>query len=36
MHIWDCHCHARGDETGEYVLKQMDAAKVNRINLLAR
>jgi len=36
MRIWDCHCHARGHETGEDVLKQMDAAKVDRINLFAR
>ena len=36
MRIWDCHCHARGDETGPYVLEQMDAAKIDRINLFAR
>ena len=36
MRIWDCHCHARGDETGEEVLRQMDAAEVDRINLFAR
>ncbi len=36
MRIWDCHCHARGDETGEQVLRQMDAAKVDRLNLFSR
>lgn len=36
MKIWDCHCHARGDETGEQVLRCMDQAKVDRINLFGR
>ncbi len=35
MRIWDCHCHARGDETGEQVLRSMDAAKVDRVNLFS-
>lgn len=36
MRIWDCHCHARGDETGEQVLRAMDAAGIDRINLFSR
>ncbi len=36
MRIWDCHCHARGHETGAEVLKQMAAARVDRITLFAR
>jgi len=36
MRIWDCHCHCRGNETGEEVLRAMDAAGVDRINLFAR
>lgn len=36
MRIWDCHCHARGDETGDQVLRWMDQAQVDRINLFAR
>jgi predicted TIM-barrel fold metal-dependent hydrolase len=36
MRIWDCHCHLRGDETGAYVLEQMDAAGVERANLFSR
>jgi predicted TIM-barrel fold metal-dependent hydrolase len=35
MRIWDCHCHLRGDETGAYVLEQMDAAGVERVNLFS-
>ncbi len=35
MRIWDCHCHLRGQETGEYVLAQMDAAGVERVNLFS-
>jgi predicted TIM-barrel fold metal-dependent hydrolase len=33
MRVWDCHSHARGDETGEQVLRAMDAAGVDRLNL---
>lgn len=36
MRIWDCHCHLRGDETGAFVLQQMDAAGVERVNLFSR
>jgi predicted TIM-barrel fold metal-dependent hydrolase len=36
MRIWDCHSHARGDETGEQVLRWMDEARFDRINLFAR
>jgi len=36
MRVWDCHCHARGDETGEQVLRSMDEAKVDRVNLFAK
>lgn len=36
MRIWDCHCHARGDEKGEDVLRCMDKAGVDRINLFSR
>ena len=36
MRIWDCHCHLQGDETGAYVLEQMDAAGVERVNLFSR
>jgi hypothetical protein len=36
MRVWDCHCHLRGDETGAFVLEQMDAAGVERINLFSR
>ncbi|MGQ9732871.1 MAG: amidohydrolase family protein [Candidatus Zipacnadales bacterium] len=36
MRIWDCHCHLRGDETGAYVLQQMDAAGLERVNLFSR
>ena len=36
MRIWDCHCHLRGDETGAYVLEQLDAASVERVNLFSR
>ena len=35
MRIWDCHCHARGNETGDQVLRWMDLAKVDRINLFS-
>ena len=36
MRTWDCHCHARGDETGEQVLRWMDEAGVDRVNLFGR
>lgn len=36
MRIWDCHSHLRGDETGAFVLEQMDAAGVERVNLFSR
>jgi len=36
MRIWDCHCHARGDEKGAAVLRAMDKAGVERINLFSR
>jgi len=36
MQIWDCHCHLRGDETGAYVLEQLDAAGITRVNLFSR
>lgn len=35
MRIWDCHCHATGNETPDEVLRAMDAAGVERINLFA-
>jgi predicted TIM-barrel fold metal-dependent hydrolase len=36
LRIWDCHSHLRGDETGAYVLEQMDAAGIERVNLFSR
>lgn len=36
MRIWDCHCHARGDERGEDVLRAMDEGGIERINLFSR
>jgi hypothetical protein len=33
MRIWDCHCHARGTETGEEVVRWMDQAGLDRITL---
>ena len=36
MRIWDCHSHLRGDETGAFVIEQMDAAGVERVNLFSR
>lgn len=36
MRIWDCHCHARGNETADQVLRWMDDARIDRINLFAR
>lgn len=35
MRIWDCHSHLHGEETGAYVLEQMDAAGVERVNLFS-
>ena len=35
MRIWDCHSHATGNETGEQVLRWMDQAGVERINLFS-
>ena len=35
MRIWDCHSHATGHETGEQVLRSMDQAGVERVNLFA-
>ncbi len=35
MRVWDCHCHLKGTETGQYVLDQMNAAGVERINLFS-
>ena len=34
MRVWDCHCHLR-NETGEEVLRYMDEAKIDRVNLFA-
>jgi len=36
MRIWDCHSHVRADETGPFVLEQMDAAGIERVNLFSR
>jgi predicted TIM-barrel fold metal-dependent hydrolase len=36
MRIWDCHVHCRGDEKGEDVLRAMDEAGIERINLFGR
>ncbi len=36
MKVWDCHCHARGNETGEQVLRLMDEAKIDRICLFSQ
>ena len=36
MKIWDCHCHAQGNETGDQVLRWMDEAKLDRICLFSR
>ena len=31
MRVWDSHCHLRGDEKGDDVLRYMDAAGIERI-----
>ena len=36
MRIWDCHSHLEKDETGSYVLEQMDAAGIERVNQFSR
>jgi predicted TIM-barrel fold metal-dependent hydrolase len=36
LRIWDCHCHCRGEEQGEDVLRAMDEAGIDRINLFGR
>lgn len=36
MRIWDCHCHCTGDETGDAVLRAMDAAGVDRLTLFSQ
>lgn len=36
MRIWDCHVHCRGDDKGEDVLRAMDEAGIERINLFGR
>ncbi len=36
MRIWDCHCHVRGDETGDDVLRFMDAAGLERLTLFSQ
>lgn len=36
MRIWDCHCHSRGDEKGDAVLRAMDEAGIERINLFSK
>jgi len=36
VRIWDCHCHLRGDETGGYVLEQLDKAGIERVNLFSQ
>lgn len=35
MRIWDCHSHCQGTEKGEDVLRAMDTAGVERINLFS-
>ncbi len=35
MRIWDCHVHCDGTENGKDVLKAMDAAGIERINLFS-
>ncbi|NSW57048.1 MAG: amidohydrolase [Armatimonadetes bacterium] len=35
MRVWDCHCHLKGTETGQYVIDQMNAAGIERINLFS-
>jgi predicted TIM-barrel fold metal-dependent hydrolase len=35
MRVWDCHVHCRGDETGDEVLRAMDAAGIERMNLFS-
>jgi len=35
MRIWDCHCHCRGNETGDDVLRWMDEAGLERITLFS-
>ncbi len=35
MKIWDCHCHCHGSENGPDVLRAMDAAGIERINLFS-
>ncbi|MBI2300831.1 MAG: amidohydrolase [Armatimonadetes bacterium] len=36
MRIWDCHCHLRGEESGQCVIEQMDAAGIEKVNLFSR
>lgn len=36
MRIWDCHCHLRGGETADDVLRAMDAAGIERVSLFGR
>jgi predicted TIM-barrel fold metal-dependent hydrolase len=36
MRIWDCHCHCHGEEKGREVLKAMDEAGIERINLFSQ
>ena len=36
MRIWDCHCHSRGNEKGEDVLRWMDQAGIERICLFSQ
>lgn len=36
MKIWDCHCHAQGNETGDQVLRWMDEAGLDRICLFSQ
>jgi predicted TIM-barrel fold metal-dependent hydrolase len=35
MRIWDCHCHSNGTEKGADVLRAMDEAGIERINLFS-
>ncbi len=36
MQVWDCHCHCRGGETADEVLRALDAAGITRVTLFAR
>lgn len=36
MKVWDCHVHLHAEESGEEVLRAMDAAGITRVTLFSR